>query len=135
MSDSCNLSSEAEKEICKDEMINASVSMIPGIGPVIGNAIQRVTAYEKKINKDLVDAQGKLDQSEKAWQQDVSQLTGDIATDLQNLVYLLVGDTKTGHKSIIEQMVQTDIFPLERIIGYLVVTMISAIILLFNLYV
>ena len=55
MSDSCNLSSEAEKEICKDEMINASVSMIPGIGPVIGNAIQRVTAYEKKINKDEKD--------------------------------------------------------------------------------
>ncbi len=130
MSDSCTLSSEAEKQICKSEMRNAAWSILPGIGPAIGNSLQGLTDYENNLNKQLGDANGKLDQSEKAWQQDITQLTGQIVTDLSNLI-----DQLTGKNSIIEQMIQTDIFPLEKVIGYLIVTVISVIILLFNLYV
>ena len=135
MSDSCTLSSEAEKQICKSEMKNAAWNLLPGIGPPIGNSLQGLTDYENKLNKQLGDAKGKLDQSVNAWRQDITQLTGEIATDLRNLVYLLIGNDQTGQKSIIEQMIQTDIFPLEKVIGYLIVVVISVVILLFNMYV
>ena len=130
MSGSCTLSSDALNQICKNELKGSAWNLIPGAGPPLQNNLQGLTDYEKNLNDQLGTAQGKLEKSNEAWQTDITELTGKIATDLNNLIGMLTGDD-----SIINQMIETDIEPLKENIGYIAVLVASMIVLVLNLYV
>lgn len=126
----CTLSSDVQEQLCRSMNKSAAWNFLPGAGPAIANTKSYLTDYENALADKLGKAQAKLDASNEEWQKEITDLEGAVVTDLKRLINQI-----TGPKSLIQQMIDTSIFPLERIIGYVVVILISVTILEINLYI